>query len=145
MKSSRSRLFFGFPAFLRIWILSNSDCMILRSICSQWQQLKESYATITKGSNWCSRRKQCIKIWGWKRVYIFLVLFKWDILCPFLQYISLRCPQNASVRYQFKIPYTYHLLYNFENVNFEWKQKTAVFVHVSLNANELLLPAPFAE
>ncbi len=41
--------FFGFPAFLCIWTLSNNDCMILRSIFSQWGQLKDSYATITKG------------------------------------------------------------------------------------------------
>ncbi len=27
----------------------------------------------------------------------------------------------------------------------EWKQKHAVLVHVSLNANELLLPAPFSQ
>ncbi len=38
---------------------------------------------------------------------------------------------------------TYHLLYNFENAYFKWNQKLAVFVHVSLNANELLLPALF--
>ncbi len=35
---------------------------------------------------------------------------------------------------------TDHLLYHFENVNFEWK----LFVHVSLNANEMLLPTPFS-
>ncbi len=37
---------------------------------------------------------------------------------------------------------TDHLLYNFEKAYFECKQKRAVFVHVSLNSNELLLPAP---
>ncbi len=31
-----------------------------------------------------------------------------------------------------------HLLYHFENAHFEWKQKHAVFVHVSLNTNEQL-------
>ncbi len=56
--------------------------------------------------------------------------------------ISLRCPQNLSVKFQLKIP---HRSFNhFENAYFEWKQKQAVFVHVSLNANELLLPAPFS-
>ncbi len=39
---------------------------------------------------------------------------------------------------------TDHLLYIFENAYSEWKQKHTVFVHVSLNANELLLPAPFS-
>ncbi len=56
--------------------------------------------------------------------------------------ISLRCPQNVSVMFQLKYP-TDHLLYHFVKAYFELKQKHAVFVHVSLNANELLLPAPF--
>ncbi len=38
---------------------------------------------------------------------------------------------------------TDQLLYPFENVYFEWKQKHAC-VYVSLNANELLFPAPFS-
>ncbi len=57
--------------------------------------------------------------------------------------ISPRCSQNVSVKFQLKIPHR-SLLYNFENAYFEWKQKHAVSVHVSLNANELLLPAPFS-
>ncbi len=57
--------------------------------------------------------------------------------------ISLRCPQNASVMFQLKIP-TDHLLYHSENVYLEQKQKHAVSVHVSLNENELLLPTPFS-
>ncbi len=67
---------------------------------------------------------------------------KWDspILCPF---ISLRCPQNASVKLNSKYP-TDNLLHHCENAYFEWKQEQAVFVHVSLNANELLFPAPFS-
>ncbi len=58
-KSFRSHKFFAFPAFLCIWTLSNNDCMILRSIFSHWGQPRDSYATITEGSNahWCSRRK----------------------------------------------------------------------------------------
>ncbi len=49
------------------------------------------------------------------------------------------CLWNFNSKYP-----TDHLLYHFENAYFEWKQKNAVFVHVSLNANELLLPAPFS-
>ncbi len=52
-------------------------------------------------------------------------------------------PQNVSVKLQLKIPHR-SLIYHFENDYFEWKQKHAVFVHFSLNANELLLPAPFS-
>ncbi len=40
---------------------------------------------------------------------------------------SLRCAQNVSVKFQLKNP-TDHLLYQFENDYFEWKQKHAVFV-----------------
>ncbi len=46
------------------------------------------------------------------------------------------CPQNFQP--------TDNLSYYFENAYVKWKQKRAVFVHVSLNANELLLPAPFS-
>ncbi len=48
-----------FQHFLHIWTLSNSDCMILRSIFSHEGQLVDSYMTITKGENiyWCSRRQ----------------------------------------------------------------------------------------
>ncbi len=53
--------------------------------------------------------------------------------------LSLRCPRNVSVKFQFKIPHR-SVLYNFENAYFEWKQEKAVFLHVSLNANDLLLP-----
>ncbi len=48
------------------------------------------------------------------------------------------CPWSFSSNYP-----TDPFLYNFENVYFERKER-AVFVHVSLNANELLLPAPFS-
>ncbi len=40
---------------------------------------------------------------------------------------------------------TDHLLHHFENAYFEWKRKLTVFMHVTLNANELLLPAPFSK
>ncbi len=58
-----------FPAFLHIWTLSSSDCMILRSIFSHWGQLRDSNTTIKKGSNihWCSRRKHdALRAGGWK-------------------------------------------------------------------------------
>ncbi len=35
-------------------------------------------------------------------------------------------------------------VHHFENAYFESKQKLAGFINVSLNANELLLPAPFS-
>ncbi len=56
---------------------------------------------------------------------------------------SLRCPKNVSVKFQLKF-LTEHLLYHLENAYFEWKHKHNVFVHVSLNVNEILLPAPFS-
>ncbi len=57
--------------------------------------------------------------------------------------INLWCPQNVSVKFPLKYP-TDNVLYHFEIAYIQWKQKHAVFVHVSLNANELLLPAPFS-
>ncbi len=39
---------------------------------------------------------------------------------------------------------TDNFLYHFENAYISWKQKHTVFVHVSLNATELLLSAPFS-
>ncbi len=58
-KSFSSHKFFGFPALLCIWTLSNKGCMILRTILSHRGQLRDSYASITEDSNthWCSRRK----------------------------------------------------------------------------------------
>ncbi len=49
------------------------------------------------------------------------------------------CLWSVSSKYP-----TDHLLFHFENAYFGWKQKHAVFMHFSLNANELLLPAPFS-
>ncbi len=43
-----------------------------------------------------------------------------------------------------KLKISPQILYHFENDYFEWKQKHAIFMHVPLNANELLLPAPFS-
>ncbi len=73
-------------------------------------------------------------------------IIKGDLLCAFFTIcnISPRCLQNVSVKFQLKYP-TDHLLYHFENACFGWKQKRSVSVHVSLNANELLLPAPFSK
>ncbi len=74
-----------------------------------------------------------------------MALFKGDLLCPFLQdVISVSgLPRMCLWSFSSKYP-TDHLLYHFENAYFEWKQKQAVFMHVSLNANELLLLAPFS-
>ncbi len=58
-----------FQHLLHIWTLSSSDCMILRSIFSHWGQLRDSNATIKKGSNlhWCSWRKYDeLRSGGWK-------------------------------------------------------------------------------
>ncbi len=68
-KSSTFCRFCSFPAFLHIWTLSSSDCMILRSIFSHWGQLRDSNITIKKGSNihWCSRRTHdALRAGGWK-------------------------------------------------------------------------------
>ncbi len=75
-KSFSSHKFFGFPAFLCIWTLSNIDCMILRSIFSYRGQLRDSFATITEDSNThrCPRRKNHalramnlnLKTWIWR-------------------------------------------------------------------------------
>ncbi len=48
-----------FQHLLHIWSLSKSECMILSSIFSNWEQLRDSYTTITKGENmyWCSKRQ----------------------------------------------------------------------------------------
>ncbi len=71
------------------------------------------------------------------------MLFKRSPIVPFLQYVIKSQAQKVSLKFQFKIPPD-HLLYHFENAYFVRKQKHAVFMHVSLNANELLLPAPFS-
>ncbi len=68
-KSFSSHKFCGFPAFLCIWTLSNNDCMILRYIFSHWGWLRDSYTTITEGSNtlWCSRRiNHALRAGAWK-------------------------------------------------------------------------------
>ncbi len=61
--------------------------------------------------------------------------------CPYyvLYTRCLRCPQNVYV--YAKIPHRSFII-TFWNAHFKWKQKYAVFI--SLNANELLLPATFS-
>ncbi len=57
------------PQILCIWTLSNNDCMILRSIFSHRGRLRDSYETITEGSNahWCSRRRNhALRAGAWK-------------------------------------------------------------------------------
>ncbi len=112
MKSSRSRLFFGFPAsfaylnsfqqWLGFWDPSvhndnnwRNHTQLLQKVQTDAQE--ENNALRSGGENFWS---------GWRCVYIFLVLFKWDIMPLFTIYnISIRCPQNASVRFQLKIPH----------------------------------------
>ncbi len=98
-KSFKSHKFFGFPAFLCIWTLSNNDCMILRSIVLHRGQLRDSFATITEDWNahWCSRRKNHAlgagreNFWTEWIVYIYLVLpkyicFFYYLVLPFRSY-----------------------------------------------------------
>ncbi len=67
-----------------------------------------------------------------------------DLLCPFLQDVIQVSGVPRMYLWSFSSKYpTDHLWHHFENAYFEWKHTQAVFVHVSLNANELLLPAPF--
>ncbi len=83
-KSSTFCRFCSFPAFLHIWTLSSSDCMILRSIFSHWGQLMDSNTTIKKGSNihWCSRRTHDALRTGWRFPTFF---FCWNIyIFPFI-------------------------------------------------------------
>ncbi len=58
---------FSFPAYLHIWTLSSSDCMILRSIFWHWGQLRDSNTTINKRFK-CSlmllKKIRCIKSQG---------------------------------------------------------------------------------
>ncbi len=64
---------------------------------------------------------------------------------PIFQYVIevSGVPRMCLWSFSSKYP-TDHLLYHFENAYFEWKQEDAVFVHVSLNENELLLLVPFS-
>ncbi len=71
-----------------------------------------------------------------------LILYiKGDLLCPSLQ--DLRFPQNVSVKIQLKILHRWFII-SFWKCLFWVVAEHAVFMHVSLNANELLLPAPFS-
>ncbi len=89
--SDKSCRFCSFPAFLHIWTLSSSDCMILRSIFSHWGQLMDSNTTIKKGSNihWCSRRTHdalragCWKLLNRMKISNFFLLLKY-IFFPFI-------------------------------------------------------------
>ncbi len=90
-KSSTFCRFCSFPAFLHIWTLSSSDCMILRSIFSHWGQFMDSNTTIKKGSNihWCSRRTHdALRAGCWKllnRMKISNFFLCWNIyFFPFI-------------------------------------------------------------
>ncbi len=97
-KSSTFCRFCSFPAFLHIWTLSSSDCMILRSIFSHWGQLMDSNTTIKKGSNihWCSRRKHdalragCWKLLNRMKISNFFLLLK------YIYFSIYYCPSEAT-------------------------------------------------
>ncbi len=97
-KSSTFCRFCSFPAFLHIWTLSSSDCMILRSIFSHWGQLRDSSTTIKKGSNihWCSRRKHdalragCWKLLNRMKISNFFLLLKYIFFSIYY------CPSEAT-------------------------------------------------
>ncbi len=97
-KSSTFCRFCSFPAFLHIWTLSSSDCMILRSIFSHWGQLRDSNTTIKKGSNihWCSRRKHdalragCWKLLNRMKISNFFLLLKYIFFSIYY------CPSEAT-------------------------------------------------
>ncbi len=97
-KSSTLCRFCSFPAFLHIWTLSSSDCMILRSIFSHWGQLMDSNTTIKKGSNihWCSRRKHdalragCWKLLNRMKISNFFLLLKYIFFSIYY------CPSEAT-------------------------------------------------
>ncbi len=96
-KSSTFCRFCSFPAFLHIWTLSSSDCMILRSIFSHWGQLMDSNTTIKKGSNihWCSRRKHdALRAGCWKllnrKISNFFLLLKYIFFSIYY------CPSEAT-------------------------------------------------
>ncbi len=100
-KSFSSHKLFDFPAFLCIWILSNNDCMILRSIFSHWGQLRDSYAAITEDSNthWCSRRKKpCIKSRGWKLLNR-MEMCTFFLFCLNIIFFNLALPFRGYRRY----------------------------------------------
>ncbi len=97
-KSSTFCRFCSFPAFLHIWTLSSSDCMILRSIFSHWGQLRDSNTTIKKGSNihWCSRRTHdalragCWKLLNRMKISNFFLLLKYIFFSIYY------CPSEAT-------------------------------------------------
>ncbi len=74
------------------------------------------------------------------------IIIKGDLLfCLFLQYVIYvsSVPRMCLWSFSSKYP-TDNLIYH-EIPYFEWKQKhVSLCLHVSLNANELLLPAPFS-
>ncbi len=85
-------------SFLCMWTLSNSDCMILRSIFLHRGQLRDSFATITEDSNahWCSRRKNhalragAWKLLNWMKMCIFFLfclnIIFFNLVLPFRSY-----------------------------------------------------------
>ncbi len=116
-------LFVCFKHCLHIWTLSNSDCMILKSIFSHWWQLSDSYTTITKDSNvycwtWCQRGKN---FWiGWRCVHFYSFFYHMSSR-EILLYMSMArgglgqnfSPGNLTLIQA--IPYTHNKLWNMDN------------------------------
>ncbi len=97
-KSSTFCRFCSFPAFLHIWTLSSSDCMILRSIFSHWGQLRDSNTTIKKGSNihWCSRRTHdALRAGCWKPLNR-MKISNFFLLLKYIFFSIYYCPSEAT-------------------------------------------------
>ncbi len=69
---------------------------------------------------------------------IFFFVLKETYYAHFYNIYASGVPSEVCLwSFSWKYP-TDNLLYHFENAYFEWKQKRAVFMHVSLNVNEML-------
>ncbi len=93
-------------------------------------------------SSRCDTEHACQSYWLWVCARL-LNIYKHilcsclnETLCRYLQYKSAECVGVVSAQ---NTPN--HII--LKKACFEWKQKGAVFMHVSLNANELL-PPPFS-
>ncbi len=69
---------------------------------------------------------------------IFFFVLKETYYAHFYNIYASGVPSEVCLwSFSWKYP-TDNLLYHFENAYFEWKQKRAIFMHVSLNVNEML-------
>ncbi len=96
--------------------------MILRSIFSHWGQLRDSYGTITEGSNahWCFRRKHVANFFNLK-IRLNLTYFVFWEACFFFFVIvvheSLVCPEQLNCSLFFRkilqVPQIIHFFHHF--------------------------------